>query len=714
MYIKSISIQNYLCYYGSKKVLLSPKLNLILGDNGTGKTKLFEAIHWLLNGCVSSDLVKRVSAKAVHETAPGDNIRVSVSIKAMQFGEEKHLERFFEVKKISEDNLILQDSGLQSIITSADGRKRLPGQPILDQLFPIAVKQYLMFKGEETLNVFGNPSALNVLIESFSKGKHYPKYSDKSSFLVKKSQDAIDKDQRTQHKNNKEFEKIAADIKLLESNFNRSTEKVKALEANKDKADGRIKNHEAFIKNAEKLRSFNTRIENIETSINKEESRIDEEYTTYLFDKKWILNRFAPYQNAFLEKVTQFEKNKRREEKKFQEAIIEKLSDEKAAEKLVLQKMLPLHLPGKSYVEEMISSHQCGVCGTDAPEGSAAHQFMVDRLTEFQADISKTKKERAKDKVLYQKNYIKELLFLRSKMERESNVNIDKDNEIQDLLEFNEARKLKVLKLSEDLEEEKTNRRRVLSSSTIAEQKLLDVMKSYGPDKDTSKDAENDIRNLHIDLKNDQAKLIELNKQKDAIVRKTGNEFLINTRDILKDVKVIFDDTESRVYSEFVEELKSRSNTIFDRINVNAFTGRIEFKIVKSHGRPEIQIGLIDSNGNSFSANKSLSTTMYMAVLFAISDLSKSGADEFFPIVFDAPTSSFGEAKTKEFLNMVSDTEQQRIVIFYDFVEQDNTGRSIVKSEFHEVERGKAYLLQLERPFDREKIETLNTLIEEI
>ena len=62
MIIKKITIENYLCYYGVKEFELSDGLNIILGENGEGKTKLFEAIDWLLNGD-DSNLELLVSAK---------------------------------------------------------------------------------------------------------------------------------------------------------------------------------------------------------------------------------------------------------------------------------------------------------------------------------------------------------------------------------------------------------------------------------------------------------------------------------------------------------------------------------------------------------------------------------------------------------------------------------------------------------------------------
>jgi len=86
MIIKNITIENFLCYYDIKQFELANGLNIILGENGEGKTKFFEAIDWLFNG-TDRELELLVSAKAIEEVAIGDSFRVRVSITAEQYGE---------------------------------------------------------------------------------------------------------------------------------------------------------------------------------------------------------------------------------------------------------------------------------------------------------------------------------------------------------------------------------------------------------------------------------------------------------------------------------------------------------------------------------------------------------------------------------------------------------------------------------------------------
>lgn len=88
MIIKKISIENYLCYCGIKEFELSNGLNIILGENGEGKTKFFEAVDWLFNGN-NNNLTSLVSAKTLNESEVGEDFRVRVAITVEQYDEKK-------------------------------------------------------------------------------------------------------------------------------------------------------------------------------------------------------------------------------------------------------------------------------------------------------------------------------------------------------------------------------------------------------------------------------------------------------------------------------------------------------------------------------------------------------------------------------------------------------------------------------------------------
>ena len=128
-----------------------------------------------------------------------------------------------------------------------------------------------------------------------------------------------------------------------------------------------------------------------------------------------------------------------------------------------------------------------------------------------------------------------------------------------------------------------------------------------------------------------------------------------------------------------------------------------------------IYVELVQSDGCPFLApNQSLETSMHIAVLFAISELASEKKFEEYPLIFDAPTSSFGETKTSSFLNLLHNNSNQKILLLKDFIVKNSDNNLSIKKEFDQVKRNKAFWVRLERPFDNGKLNTINSLVIEI
>jgi DNA sulfur modification protein DndD len=103
---------------------------------------------------------------------------------------------------------------------------------------------------------------------------------------------------------------------------------------------------------------------------------------------------------------------------------------------------------------------------------------------------------------------------------------------------------------------------------------------------------------------------------------------------------------------------------------------------------------------------------MHISILFAISELASEFKEENFPMIFDAPTSSFGENKTAEFLNLIFETDNQKILLLKDFLNYDKATKTLfITKEFENVKRDKAFWVKLERPFDPNNLKTINTQV---
>ena len=72
MIIKDIKIRNFRSYYGDNCLSLSKGLTLIIGDNGDGKTTLYEALEWLFDTTGENKKDSHVSEKRKAELEPAE------------------------------------------------------------------------------------------------------------------------------------------------------------------------------------------------------------------------------------------------------------------------------------------------------------------------------------------------------------------------------------------------------------------------------------------------------------------------------------------------------------------------------------------------------------------------------------------------------------------------------------------------------------------
>ena len=127
MIIEEIELKNFQCYYDTKTFRFSKGLNIILGKNGDGKTKFYEAIDWLF-GRFSGDQENLISSKALSKLAKGDDVHVSVRMTVNQEGERRTLRRsFFAV--LQEDGILeCKEIKLDGIVENSEGeRSPYPG-----------------------------------------------------------------------------------------------------------------------------------------------------------------------------------------------------------------------------------------------------------------------------------------------------------------------------------------------------------------------------------------------------------------------------------------------------------------------------------------------------------------------------------------------------------------------------------------------------------
>ena len=692
---------------------LSEGLNIILGENGEGKTKFFESVDWLFNG-ENRELDMLVSAKKLNETEIGDSFRVRVSMTVEQYGEKSIITKSFLAKKEKANECSTSSFMIEGISENSSGeRTQVDGQALLDRIFPFQIRKYSMFKGEAELNIFESDSALANLINLFSEAKHYDKYSEKGAFLREKAEKAVEDSSKLDKKNEALYKKLEGDIIYLEREKAKYLVHLNSTEEEIRKIEGNLQLAESHVSNADALETLNKRIKDIEEKISYLTGRIDENYTTSLFDENWILVNFESFHKEFAEKVSAHSKNRRELQSAFdkQKGIIE---GEKKAKAELLNNAIPLpnNIPSKAIMEEMLNDEICKVCNREAKKGSDAYEFMMKRLKTYLESQVTEDNEPDKDEHLFKYDYTNRLDNLSiSHEDNLKNLRLIR-TKIKELFEFNDDRKKDIEELNEQLEKEKTEREKILGNSSIGAEKLSDVLKNYNAWQRDLKNRNQDQVDYTTKLKSLESELKAKKEEKDKIDTSSANSFLIKTRNILRDIETIFIDTKEKKFDEFIEKLQTKSNNFFKTINIDAFTGTIVFTRRNKVNRTIVEVELQEDGRTFYKPNQSLLTSMHISILFAISELASEIKEENFPMIFDAPTSSFGENKTAQFLNLIFETENQKILLIKDFLHTDKATKTLsIKKEFENVRRDKAFWVKLERPFDPNNLKTINSQV---
>lgn len=713
MIIKKLQIENYLCYFDTKTFELSDGLNIILGENGEGKTKFFEAVDWLFNG-ENRELDLLVSAKKLKETETGETFRVRVSMTVEQYGEKKIITKSFIAKKESENNCSTSSFMLEGIEENASGeRTQVDGQTLLDRIFPFQIRKYSMFKGEADLNIFESENALANLINLFSDAKHYDKYSEKGAFLREKAEKAVEDSAKLDRKNEALYKKLESEINQLLREKEKYTVHLNSTDEEIRKIEGNLQDAERHVSNADALEVLNKRIKDLEDKISYLNSKIYENYTTSLFDDNWILVNYESLHNEFASKVSAHSKKRRELQSDFDKQKGIKEGEKKAKAELLNNAVpLPIGVPSRPHMEEMLNEEICKVCNREAKKGTEAYEFMMKRLKSYLESQVVEDDETEKDEPLFQFDYTNRLENLSiSHEDNLKNLRLIR-TQIKDLFEFNDDRKKDVEELREQLEKEKTERERILGNSSLAAEKLIDVLKNYNTWQRDLKNRNQDQVDYKTRLKNIDSELKLKKEEKDKIDTSSANSFLIKTRNILRDIETIFVDTKEKKFDEFIEKLQSKSNSFFKTINIDAFTGTIVFNKLSRSNRTIVDVELQEDGRTFYKPNQSLLTSMHISILFAISELASEIKEENFPMIFDAPTSSFGENKTAQFLNLIFETENQKILLIKDFLQTDKSTKALsIKKEFENVRRNKAFWVKLERPFDPNNLKTINSQV---
>ena len=100
-----------------------------------------------------------------------------------------------------------------------------------------------------------------------------------------------------------------------------------------------------------------------------------------------------------------------------------------------------------------------------------------------------------------------------------------------------------------------------------------------------------------------------------------------------------------------------------------------------------------------------------MSLLFAVAKLTTVKHENDYPLIFDAPTSSFTAAKESDFFGVIAGINKQTIIVTKSFLVEDSNGSSSLDIQRLKGIGAKKYRIEKARPFDEKDLSTIRTSV---
>lgn len=670
MIIRNITIENFQSYYESQTIEFSKGLNLIIGNGGKGKSKLFNAFYWVLFGkiyitgigwCTTDNLPQSakfamqryefINKRALFKAQINDKIRASVQIEIEDDkGNDYIIERSVSALRLegeewdSNDAWQVGGNMLKVSFDSTTGTKVLNdllAEDKINELFPDGIRNYIWFQGEslESLINFRNKETLKAAVKHISYFPYYEKLSE----IISKSKLKIT---GIESRKLKEVNKHNSNVKGLLSTIDNLNYKISREEENKKQFETHIETIKIALADGETkisgLASYSMLVKkykDCENEINKllsETTRIDE-FQREKLPSLWVLRGIEPMIQQCKE-------------------IIEKHKEE---EYTVPEKKY-LDNPSRSKLEEILKDKKCFVCGTEFSENDAPYHYITERLR-------------------LQEEYLKEMEEYTSNMQlsKQFNMFVGKIQDYPDSLLISLSKIDKQWKDSEDeLERYMAQRRRKQDEKRKLDEQIEDIKKKHDVDPVTQAETagiiNSSIRASRSNLETLQRKL-DVSKQTLSNYR---SELRIAERELeklgAKDTTVAkVPETEWKHISTFLEDICKRvqenaRKDLLHKIEERANLFYAKFTEHDNGYKGNVKIGEDYSIEFDAGLNTSHEDRKKMSIINALLSLNQEAMGTYYPFISDAPTSSFDLETTHKYLLGIKDIFGQSIVLTKD------------------------------------------------
>lgn len=730
MILEKLVIYNFRSYYGKKVFEFSKRLNLILGANGDGKTTFFEALNWVLTPDYApkseenriADDSTLVSAKMFKELKVGEQGRVLVSLLLRNNdNRERLVERSFNViKKDNNGGMEIHNRSFKAYSLIGTKRKEMFSLRDLfegENVFPAVIKKYHLFKGEDKLDIFNDKTTLQTLIDLFSDIKDIDPYQQFAKFALDLSSTNLENSKSKEAKQNSKILELQGDINKLTKKLDQAETALAASRKTFNESKKNIDNIDADFELIKKAAELEEKVKSENTEIARLSDKLDMEYSYKMLDEQWILMGFGPILNEFKKKMASLCMSKQNIESEFEKKQRDELNKSKIEKAKSELEKIAWSQSDINNLNYSLRTRRCIYCGCEAPEGSVRFDFLRQRIN----DVIEILTPKEDEKPVEIKHYfsfrnvetLKEMgLGLTYSGKDTSSIS----DEISSLTNRNKEIEQSIAAKNHEISKLQKQISDIYASASSGVNlkdyvKNIDIVNRWHEQKERSAVEINQLLEKVIpDIKE------EINKRRDALaknIKASGSGYLYRISEFFQLFSDAVEETKNATYEEFLNRLAKEANKYLALLNVDDFTGIIKIYI-DMFG--ELKIELQDKTGQILTnPNTSLLTTMHISILLAISELTKENRNAEYPLIFDAPTSSFDEGKDKTFYECLnSQVDKQCIVVTKSYLYKDANGEYVEDRDGLSKLNCKKYRIKKMTGFDKLDISTIDTEVEEI
>ncbi len=685
MKLHSISLTNFLCYYGSNnKISFDDGLNLILGANGYGKSKLYDAFQWVFKDGITDDstpgrikntsFLKRelISEKALLECETGGKVFCEVMIEVSDCGTTYQLKRKY-FASLKEDNTWVEAKASSFEVYKKDVINFKPldedlALTIPNHLIGDEVMPYVWFQGEKGVNSIIDTSSKDALKRVIEKLSDIEKWDNYFAIIQKASTTSSNdftRELKNNNRNQQEYDRLVIDQTSIKSKFDKVKEELSNAISNHEAANNRFNSVLGKLDSAQKITDLDKKRKQKVNELEETVSGIDLfqlNFTKRLFNDYWLLMGTEKLVSLFEEKYKIY--NDFVSQRKVAESIAKANTNS--------QTRLPRGIPERMHLQKMLDQQTCLVCNRPAKKGTPEYRSIEELLPELISVID-TKPDIESDlRRLWNTCFSMSDKFGNADTEIAKAIQ-DRDKLIQKKVDLEEEIKRFVADINNEILNSGIDKATdIVSMAEVTNQDIQKYSKVKGR-------LELEQENLEKELKAVDARLKQLSIG-------SINPMFLQKKELLEDLVELTTRVKEKQYKGLVDQLEKAANVHYVNINkpTGAFYGKIKF--VETSGGGYIPENFDDSGQRVSNPNTSQTSSLKLSIILAIMSANQSrGYNNRYPLIADAPISDFDPLKKKSFLVETANTFNQSIVIIYDFLNEDKERTNRFKPDISEI-----------------------------